>query len=1316
MPELVAYNWIYPQTVMSLDAQTFDETHHFYAIDWPVSDYLRNGNIEGTHFSDNPNGSVMMQASFTLNAENNWLNTQFIPNAEFYKRFIRNAYDPHKDVVYGLAPYSPDKKDRFAFTVMYAGERTDSESGATVKPLQNITALNDNLPANAECSALGWDPRDGNVLGVGVDGKLYRFNTTDGSMTELFDTGHANSPFFGSLAYSPTHGGFLWVYLVRGDTGVTVSQDYYLIDTEAKTCTLLKSVPRDQETGLTQVSSLMVNKQYADPKGPQPVTVTESWQKHSASGRLTVNVPTRAEDGTLLSGPLKYMVRIDGIKGTDGKSFIEREVQPGTVRTEQIDDLDPGARRITIYTCTEDGHWSRAYNLQKFVGFDTPVPPANVVLTKEKLSWDPVTLGMHGEDLSQDGVSYEVWVDEKLVGTTSDTSYTMDFDPNELHSYLAAVCAVNHNYKSSLSFSDRVVVGEYNNLPVTHIPDASSVLLSTYTDRDGNENNWGYLDSYKAWVSNCNYNNLDEDNWLILPAINFDDPEALYDISFDLLTANYDENIQVRLLDEPLAGTGTPIYDKVINTVNYAGANNFLPLSARFSIPESGVKYIAFRVDGQTLPLYLRNVKIEKSGSNKNAPGAVSNLQATAGAEGSLTSTVSFTFPSKTVGGEDIPASTLLTAEVSGVYTTFEPATVTGHAGEPATIIFTTPEGKQVVSVCAKIGENAGPGNQGEFFAGFDVPGKVKNFTLTHLAGARELEINWENPGTVGHNGGYASPEGLKYYLLVRTPSASKWSRYDPVDEEGLLFTAAETFPQTLTDFAVMTENVKGASNDWDKANITIGKSYSLPMRENLYTGSTQFTPYVTQNPTEEYTGSAGFADPRQLNAEYAVPGDRVIGLMPPSDGSAGKARVELPYFSTVGSNEPYIIFQALIDPEISAQADVYAYTYGVEPVRIGGWDASTPGRGYVSVPCKLPASLAGKEWVQIAVDGTFAEGERKFVVFQRYSVQELAANDLSLLSVSTPDHMRINRDATITAVVANLSNADKPAPKLSISVTDRKGVTTVTEVQPADASPIGPDAERTYTFSLTPTADLLGSMDFVVSLPDDDVAENNRYEATGTVETGDAIISSQLTAVRSESDPAKVELAWNEPKIFNGTEDVEQMSSFDISEDLGAFKNLDLDGSITYTWQNWDFPHEEDPHAFIVFDDTWDQIPEASKDVLKARSGHKVLMALAPLNYRTANDWLISPEVEPGSEVSFWVNQISNQYGADQIGLYYSDGSTNPDDFTMLTYLRKRTWAGKKLRAKCPRAPSASASASIPMIPSVSLSTTSATPPQAAS
>ncbi|MCM1005680.1 MAG: choice-of-anchor J domain-containing protein [Prevotella sp.] len=1281
MPRMFGFNWTAPWTIMQIDRPDMTETNLLDATDWPVTVHLRNGNIEGSYFQDNQGGTVLMQASYTANGLQNWRRTQFVSKDEYGKRPVRTAYDPHSDMMYGLSVMSADNKDKFGFVKFPADTRIDPKYGNAVQPFENIQILNGELPPSCECSAMAWDPRDGNVIGISIQGEVIRFNTADGSYKVLFNTGLVNSIYFGGLAYSPEDRGFIWVYLTRDESGATVSQDWYLINTDAKTCKLLKSIPKGPE-GLHQVSSLIINENYLDPLAPTvPKLAGDTFAEYAGEGTISVEIPTHNSKGLPLSGALNYYLRVDGITSTDGKSYVEATVKPGEVRTDKISGLTDGMHRLTVYVVTADGHWSQPLNITKFAGYDTPETPTDVTLDAETLSWTPVTTGVHGVSISASDIEYELRVDGELIGTTSETSYPMSFDKTELLSHLAAVSAVCHGKKSPLSYSNRVTVGEYRSVPATFVPTASDIILSTVVDKEADDYTWYYNEYNGAYYKNHGSNSRSDDDWLFLPPVNFDDPDALYEISYELLTKNYDESLELRLCDEPVADTGEVILANTLNTTLIS--KDFVKVTGIISA--SGVKHLAFHPGRLNSDIYVRNINVTRTGSTTSAPAAVADLQITPGAKGAIPCTATFTLPTTNMKGNPLPADADLTATLRGVYKNFTAATATGKPGQKVSVEFIPGQGRADVFVQTSLRDNVGGLAQGSVWAGVDVPAHVKNLRVTLDENPMSVHIDFDAPGETGYHGGYADPTSTVFYLLAKKSGASKWTRFDPVDYTEIRLDLNSNYGQQFTEFAVMTENAAGASNTWDAVDIVCGEAYKLPLRESLPGGYPEYSPIVTETPTDEYIGSCGFADPAALKPEYAVPGNTVIGMMPPADGSAGKAMVCFPLFSTEGATRPAFVAQALLDKELTARADVYAVAYGQEPVKIGSWDAETPGEGYTSLCFPLPQSMLDKKWVKVYVDASFESGEnRRFVVMQRYSVTDLKDNDFSLLSVTAPTFIRINRDAALKAVVCNNSAEAKAAPELTINITDCNGVSTTATATPSNTAPIGVDEEHEYIIPIKAGADELGEMKFAISLPDDEVLANNRFETSSTVQTGDAIICTDIKAVRDASDKSIVNLTWNEPTIFTGTEDIESMSSFDSGKYLGSFFNLDLDGSQTYTWENWDFPGEEDPHAFIVFDDTWPQLP-ADNEVLKAYSGHKFLMALAPLNYVTAHDWLISPEVEPGTDVSFMLNTISTYYGDDYVGLFYSEGSTNPDDFEMLLFKRKNTEGWEEVSATLP-------------------------------
>lgn len=1262
LPYLSGFSYTYPYPLVQIDEKTMGET--ILVEDgglWPTTLYLRQGNYEGTDFTDNPAGTTVMQGSFDIAGNKNWQYTKFVSKDDWAKRPLRAAYDVHENRVYALAEAIYDSREYYAF-ISYSP--TD---------LSDVKVIKTDIPADQYCNAITWDPRDGSIVGVSVTGDVLRFDKKTGNSTLLLSTGQAqDNVYFGGLVFSPKDNAFIWAHLTTSG-GYTTGQDYYLIDTDAKTYKLITS--QAKANGINQISALMVNQQYVNPLAAAPVTITnDAFAAHAGAGDITVTLPNRLENGENIIGDLKLVARINGTntEGTKELSYSSR--LPGEQVKCSIYGMQPGLHRISFYTVNSQGQWSRAMNLAKYVGYDTPCQPQEVTLTANKLTWQPVTQGIHGQNIAADGIEYTVWLDGEMLGTTTSTSYDMNFDPIELASHLAAVQAVNHDNASAPGYSNRITVGEYRTVPATIVPNTSDLMLSQAIDLDQDERTWGYNESNKAFIKQKGATGAPNNDWLILPPVNFDDPDALYEISFEYRTGNYTEGIELLLSDKAEAATGTAIISKELNT-----NSQFTTLSTVLNA--GGVKYLLFHPTKQQADIYVRNIKVTKTGGSASSPAAVADLVITPGAEGALTHQVDFTFPAVSVAGQALDPEAKILVTITG--TGINAAPTTGTPGSKGSINFSCKEGLTTVTLTPAINNIPGMPKEATFFSGEDVPGFVKNFSVTLGDNPYEVHLSWDEPGNIGQNGGWASSDDLVYYIMIKRPGASKWSRTEPIDFCDAVFTINEGFEQEHVQWGIMTENKKGCSNLFPNESITCGPAYTLPMRETMPGGYPEFNPIIVDDPTDEFIGSAGYANPAAIKPEYAVKAGNVIGLMPPDDEKAGKAMIVLPYFSTEGIERPAVNIRALIDPDVTAQADVYATAYGMEPVKIGSWNGQTPGHGYTNLHFPIP-QFKNKKWVQVAVVGTFEGGPTpRFVVIERYTMSETYDNEFSIISAVTPGNVRVNRQTNVVANICNHSASEKPCPKVKFTLTDAAGNVTVTEY--TDAQPIGADEEFACVFPVTPNADQLGELNVKLELEDDDVLHNNVVEATGCVQVGNAVMPENITAARRLDTPTSVDITWSEPYVFPGTEDMETMPTFSIDEQIGEFRNLDLDGSQTYTWANWSFPHEEEPHAFIVFDDRYDNIPATSKAVLTAHSGHQFLLALSPLNYVTASDWLISPEVEPGTEVSFWLSTVSTAYGYDQVSLYTSTGSENPADFEHLAYRRKNTEGWEQLSCTLP-------------------------------
>ncbi|MBN2829934.1 MAG: choice-of-anchor J domain-containing protein [Candidatus Cloacimonetes bacterium] len=147
-------------------------------------------------------------------------------------------------------------------------------------------------------------------------------------------------------------------------------------------------------------------------------------------------------------------------------------------------------------------------------------------------------------------------------------------------------------------------------------------------------------------------------------------------------------------------------------------------------------------------------------------------------------------------------------------------------------------------------------------------------------------------------------------------------------------------------------------------------------------------------------------------------------------------------------------------------------------------------------------------------------------------------------------------------------------------------------------------------------------------------------------------------------SDSIMVTFLEFDPPIIN--ESFEDYDDFATS--FGYWECIDLDGENTYGFNNGvDFPNENEPMSFIVF------APNSSTPPLPMSlvyTGSKSIACFAA-DSNMNDDWLISPQIQLTNEnsfVSFMARSYSTQYGMEELEIAVSTGSSDPDDFILIS------------------------------------------------
>ena len=124
-------------------------------------------------------------------------------------------------------------------------------------------------------------------------------------------------------------------------------------------------------------------------------------------------------------------------------------------------------------------------------------------------------------------------------------------------------------------------------------------------------------------------------------------------------------------------------------------------------------------------------------------------------------------------------------------------------------------------------------------------------------------------------------------------------------------------------------------------------------------------------------------------------------------------------------------------------------------------------------------------------------------------------------------------------------------------------------------------------------------------------------------------------------------------------TDSFEDYEAFGVNT-AGDWSFVDVDGSVTYGFENIQFPNMYSEMAYIVLDGSYSSFDET----FAAHTGNKYMASFAA-EKATNNDWMISPELSGDAQrVSFFARTYTAQYGAEPFEFYYSTTGKDIADF----------------------------------------------------
>lgn len=874
--------------------------------------------------------------------------------------FINACYDSDTDTVYG---YGTD--DEEATTALFM--KTSGENQFDYKVIKDY---GDNATDyKLQCVSMCYNPIDKNLYGINMNGQFVRIDKATGDQTVLFTVGKTIPQYCTGLAYSPVEDLYYWNYNYDKYNGEPASE-LYTIDANNGTLTMVASYEDGDSFPLLFVENTTVT---ADsPRRPELKSV--NFEDGATEGSITYAMPTKSTANTDLSGELDWKFTVDGVQYATGTAAPGAEV---TVPVTGISSAMHTFGMSAIY----NGHASAENTVKLYTGKDRPKAPENVILSENNLHWAAVKEGVNGGYLNTANMTYEVYLNGELQGTTKRTTFDIKIPADaQYQKWQASVVAVCDEMRSTPAYSNEIKAGAAWPLPLKVDCTAESIDMMTILDANGDGWTWEYEEWDLGWYSG----QVDEapagDDWIFLPPVNIADASKYYSFYIECKKkANIypDTYIEVYYGDypEPAMMTGNVILPKFSpQSRDFKEYGN-----AMFKVPEAGKYYIGIRCTtavGNT-GCVVKSVRVEDNSITPESPAAVSDLVATPGENGALQATVTFKMPAKTTSGQDIAAGTQLTAAVTAANT----VTVSGTPGQEVTATVNTVQGDNTISVVVSNGDASGERALVNVYTGVSVPGVVKNLNGTVSADMMSVAMTWEAPDAE-KEGGYVDPATVEYSFAIKNPETGRWEE-TPVGAgvTSGTFNLPEGWTQNIYSLGVVTKNVAGSNGMVMAFNVQLGPAHVLSpnMKEDFENGEFEYQPWV------DYTKSGskvkwGMYMLKDIATEWA--GLESIALVGyGQENKTDEGIIGLPRFSTEGHTKVTVKVEYFAGDQAS-NLNVLGSLYGMEtPVTLHECALSDEDNVWKTAEIDLPASMLGQKWVQIYLDALFGNDHNYCII-----------------------------------------------------------------------------------------------------------------------------------------------------------------------------------------------------------------------------------------------------------------------------------------------------------------------------------------------
>lgn len=1043
---------------------------------------------------------------------------------------------------------------------------------------------------------------------------------------------------------------------------------------------------------------------YANELAPDRMEKPEvNFNQADLTGSFSLTTPEVLFNGVKIEGNVDIHVLLDGCEIFTGS------YAPGTKVTENF-TVTQGRHDLDIYASIGElkGPKSRT---AFYAGYDTPYPPTDLTFVNGVLRWKtPVSKGInssYGSYLDLSDVTYDVYANDTKINDEPIQGNMYAFDASELPNGRAdiTVTATSHGNTSEKSVAINRTLGKGFTLPVSFQPTPSQAADFETADanRDGYE--FSYLPTQYGdpiWsIFTTDYTQTPND-WLFLPPVYCDSADALYEFAFEYVNsmrrADYFDTMEICVGTDPIpSAMSAPFY-----THEGREQITFTQLTTRFSVPKAGTYYIGIHSKASSNPetpnrhrgIDCRNFSVKKTDSSIKAPASLDNLSITAAPEGELYFEIDANMPSKAIDGSALEAgSTLNLVAITDV----DSSSLSGTPGEkihlsvPASI-------NGINTISFYVSNDAGDGlvSTATTYVGIDAPLPPNNVKGKISDDNMSVDLTWDKVGEVGRHGGYVNPDEVNYDIYTQS-GINSVKVGNAATNTSYTFTTTSR-QQTQVNVGPVAVNYGGSSVNGTFFSDILGNPYETPVVEEWGATAFNYKPW-TFNTVGEFTrvswehctdGSIFEGNPTLVNGG---------GVMASYNGGAGTATGELRGVKITTKDVTKVqVSVRYWDFEGACNMEFWGRTSSDQEYRkVGELEPSRQNPQWAEFVCDLPSDFADQGWIQVNLRPVMKTGES--MLLDNYKVLQNIENDFMISTLKPPYSAFVGEKAKFDIVVTN-SGSEINSGSLLIELLGNDDVlysenVSIGRTRPSEVFEYQaeiPMLEEYINYSFF-------ELRATTTCPDDDNPKNDSKTVDVNLYDHAMPIVRDLQAVQDENTE-EVTLTWSKPDAqYKSIESFELAPSFEISEVIDRFTNIDGDGKEPFTIDGKRWANDDKPCGWQVYDAA--AMNTKDDERLSPLSGDRMLIARS-IAYADSQeptrsfDWLISPEVVGGTSISFWMNILSTTY-TETIQLWESnsdntidlsnivcDENGNPRSCGSFTFTRNFTKSGEESWENC--------------------------------